>query len=140
MLYLSLIKAKVEAKIDNTANQIAQKVESILSSNDNDFIAVANELGEAINYEETGGLVSNKNIDGGRASEAMKLEPGQNSGRFVSMNGDGYYFVKLISRTDSEVNFVSIKVPFTKFDELFNTLQEEGKVAEYITISNQPEE
>ncbi|MBQ3436837.1 SurA N-terminal domain-containing protein [Candidatus Saccharibacteria bacterium] len=136
MLRLSLIKSKVEIKIDEKANKTASKVESMLKENDDDFEEVADELGDKIIYEETGGLVDNKNIDGGRATEAMKLEPGQSSGKFISMNGDGYYFVKLIKKTENEVNFVSIKVPFTEFDKRFDALREEGKIKEYITIKN----
>lgn len=137
MLYLTLVKAKVEMDIDKNANEIANRVEALLSENNGDYTAVANELGDKIDYEETGGMVSSQNIDGGRASEAIKLEPGGQSGRFVSINGDGYYFVKLIAKTETEVNFVSIKVPFTEFKDRFTKLGEEGKIAEYITI---PEE
>ncbi len=136
MLYLTLIKAKVEIAIDETASSIAAKVEQKLSENGNDYHAVANELGDSIIFEETGGLVDNKNIDGGRATEAMKLEPGQSSGKFISMNGDGYYFVKLIKKTDAEVNFVSIKVPFTEFSRRFKLLEDEGKISEFITIKD----
>ena len=136
MLYLTLIKAKVEMEIDENANKIAKQVESILAENGNDFEAAAEDLGEAVIYEETGGLVDSKNIDGGRATEAMKLEPGQNSGRFVSMNGDGYYFVKLIKKTETEANFVSIKVPFTEFGKRFSALGAEDKIVEYITIGD----
>lgn len=139
MLYLTLLKAKVEMEIDKTANQTAARVETILAENGNDYQAIAEQLGGEIIYEETGGLVDSKNIDGGRASEAMKLEPGESSGRFVSMNGDGYYFVKLINKTDSEVNFVSIKVPFTEFAKQFEALKTDGKISEYIDLSN-PEE
>ena len=135
MLYLTLIKAKVEMEIDKTANQIATKVETLLAKNDNDYKAVAEQLGDDIIYEETGGLVDSKNIDGGRATEAIKLEPGQSSNRFASMNGDGYYFVKLIDKTDSEVNFVSIKVPFTEFAKQFMALKEDDKISEYIELS-----
>lgn len=136
MLYLTLLKARVEATIDETANQLASKVEALLSGNGNDYIMVAEELGDKIIYEETGGLVDNKNIDGGRAAEAMKLEPDKSSGKFISMNGDGYYFVKLIKKTDSEVNFVSIKVPFTEFNKRFDALREEGKITELINIDD----
>ena len=135
MLYLSLTKAKVEEAIDTKANEIASKVESSLAGNGGDYKAVAETMGDSIVYQETGGLVDNRNIDGGRASEAAKLEPGQSSGKFVSMNGDGYYFVKLVSKTDAEVNFVSIKVPFTEFDSLFAGLEQDGKIAEYITLT-----
>lgn len=134
MLYLSLLKSKVEIKIDDNANKIAKQVEQILAESGNDYGKVAEQLGDKINYRETGGLVDNKNIDGGRASEAMKLEPGESSGKFISINGDGYYFVKLIKKTDNQVDFVSIKVPFTEFDQRFTTLQDEGKISEYISI------
>ncbi|MBR0488423.1 SurA N-terminal domain-containing protein [Candidatus Saccharibacteria bacterium] len=139
MLYLSLLKAKVETHIDDAANKIAGEVEKLLASNGNDYKAVAEALGDKINYQETNGLVDSKNIDGGRASEAMKLEPGQSSSKFISINGDGYYFVKLISKTDSQVNFVSIRVPFTKFNQQFDQLKENNQIIEYITIKNPDE-
>lgn len=135
MLYLSLLKAKVETDIDESANKIAGRVESLLKENGNDYQKVAEELGDKIIYQETGGLVDSKNIDGGRATEAMKLEPGQSSGKFISMNGDGYYFVKLVDKTATQVNFVSIKVPFTEFNKQFTALQEEGKITEYIDLT-----
>ena len=136
MLYLSLIKSAVEEKIDTRASELAKKVESMLSSNDNDYKAVAEELGDKIIYEETGGLVDSKNIDGGRATEAFKLEPGQSSGKFISMNGDGYYFVKLIKKTESEVSFVSIRIPFTEFSKRFDALKTEDKIKEHITLND----
>ncbi|MCR5700100.1 MAG: SurA N-terminal domain-containing protein [Candidatus Saccharibacteria bacterium] len=134
MLYLSLLKSKVETNIDQEANQIADKVEKLLAENDNDYMAVAEALGDKINYQETNGLVDSKNIDGGRATEAMKLEPGESSGKFISINGDGYYFVKLINKNDTQVNFVSIRVPFTKLNSQFEQLREENKITEYITL------
>ena len=136
MLYLTLIKAKVEMAIDDKANKTVAEVEKLLKDSGYDYAAVADQLGDSIIYEETGGLVDSKNLDGGRATEAMKLEPGQSSDKFVSMNGDGYYFVKLINKTDTEVNFVSIKVPFTEFDSRMSSLREDGKISEYITIES----
>lgn len=135
MLYLSLVKSAVAIKIDTKAAELASKVESMLKENGNDFQAVATELGDQIIYEETGGLVDSKNIDGGRAAEAFKLEPGASSGKFTSMNGDGYYFVKLINKTDSQVNFASIHIPFTEFNKRFESLKTDDKISEYITIT-----
>ncbi|MBO4812595.1 SurA N-terminal domain-containing protein [Candidatus Saccharibacteria bacterium] len=140
MLYLTLVKAKVSIAIDEDANKTAARVESLLASNDNNFSAVAEDLENNINYEETGGLVDSKNIDGGRATEAMKLEPGETSKKFISMNGDGYYFVKLVKKTDNSVDFVSIKVPFTEFDKRIAALRDEGKVTELIDLSTQGEQ
>lgn len=135
MLYLTLLKAKVEMEIDKNANKIANKVETLLAENGGDYQNVAEQLGDEIVYEETGGLVDSKNIDGGRAAEAIKLEPGQSSGKFISMSGDGYYFVKLIDKADAEVNFVSIKVSFEEFAKQFADLKEEGKIVEYIDLA-----
>ena len=136
MLYLGLLKSKVEITLDKAATSTASKVESLLAANGNDYHAVAEALGPAIKFEETGGLVDSKNIDGGRATEATKLQPGESSGKFISTNGDGYYFVKLVNKTDAEVNFVSIKVPFAEFDQRFEILQAENKITEYITIKD----
>ena len=136
MLRLSLTKAKVSEAIDEKAKNIAGEVERMLNENGNDYSAVATALGDKIIYQETGGLVDSRNIDGGRASEAAKLEPGGSSGKFVSMNGDGYYFVKLIEKSDSQVNFVSIRVPFTEFDARFDEVQRNGGISELITIDD----
>ena len=135
MLYLSLVKAKVEIAIDESAKSTAAKVESILATSGNNYEEVVAQLGDQIIYEETGGLVDSKNIDGGRATEAMKLEPGQSSAKFISMNGDGYYFVKLVNKTATEVNFVSIKVPFTEFTKRMTELQNTDRISEFITIT-----
>lgn len=133
MLYLNLMKAKVSVAMDENANQVADKIEQTLNSNGGDLAAAVKDLEGKATYEETGGLVDSKNIDGGRASEAMKLEAGQLSGKFLSINGDGYYFVKLISKKDAEVNFASIFVPFTEFDAEFKALTEE-QIHEYISL------
>lgn len=137
MLYLTLLKAKVEMAIDESANNISKEVDKLIASNGGDYAAIAEALGDKVEYQETGGMVTSQNIDGGRASEAIRLEPGGQSGRFVSINGDGYYYVKLINKTETEVNFVSIKIPFTEFNNRFNKLREENKIEELITIKEE---
>ena len=133
LLYLNLMQAKVSAAVDTVATEISNEVENTLIENGGNFVAIANNLGEKISYEETGGLVDSKNIDGGRASEASRLEIGEQSGKFFSMNGDGYYFVKLIDKNETEVNFASIFVPFTKFAEMFTVIQE-NSITEHIQL------
>lgn len=134
MLFLNLNKAKVMMVIDETANSIAEEVERELEANGGNYRGVAEKFGDKITYEETGGLVNSKNIDGGRATEAMKLEKDGQSGRFVSMNGDGYYFVKLVDKTDNEVNFVSIFVPFKEFNQRFEEVKNGEGIKEFITL------
>lgn len=135
MLYLSILKSKVEAAIDDNAREVAGRVETMLAENGSNYTAVAEALGDSIVYEETGGMVPTQNIDGGRASAAFKLEPGGETGRFISMNGDGYYFVKLIDKTDTAVNFVSIKVPFKEFNSRMSDFRESDRISEFIYIT-----
>ena len=134
MLEMSLLEAKVSEAIDRQANETMKEVEQLLGENGGDYAKVAEALGEKVRYEDTGGLVDSKNIDGGRATMAMQLEPGEQSGRFLSMNGDGYYYVKLIDKTNAEVNFVSIMVPFSEFEEQFQQVVDDGKIEEKIKI------
>lgn len=134
MLELTLMKARVEQEIDETAQAVAAEVETILNKNGGDMAAVAESLGERVEYEATGQLVDNMNVDGGRSNKAMTLEPGQVSERFLSNNGDGYYFVKLVEKTETQVNYESIKVKFTTFAERVAQLYEEGKVKELIEV------
>lgn len=134
LLLLSLTKEKVEEKIDEKANRAASEVERILGENGGDFMDVKGKMGDEVQYEETGGLVDNKNIDGGRASAAAKLEAGAQSGKFISSNGDGYYFVKLVSKTATQVDYVSLKIPFSEFGKRMQKNREEGKIQEKIEL------
>lgn len=133
MLYLSLMKAKVSQEVDDMAKEQVGAVERLLGENDGDLHAVADELG-LTGYEETGRLVDNMNVDGGRSTVAMTLEPGQISERFLSSNGDGYYYVKLVDKTSSEVNYTSLKIPFTKFDDMMVELYADDEVVAYIDL------
>ena len=116
------------------ARDIAAQVEDTLAKNNGNYKAVAEGLGDKIVYEETGGFIENTNIDGGRATEAAKLDVNGQSGKFISINGDGYYFIKLIGKTESKVNFVSIYVPFKEFDADFEKIKNDGLISEAISI------
>lgn len=137
MLEMSLLQAKVAEATDGQANATADEVEKLLAENGGDYAKVAEALGDKIEFESTGGLVDSTNIDGGRAAMAMQMEPGADSGKFVSVNGDGFYFVKLLEKTDTKVNFVSIKVPFAEMEEEFQALVDGGKVVEKIEIEGE---
>lgn len=134
MLYLNLMKVKVAQAVDKTATETATEVERLLSEKNGDFLQVAAELGERVQYEETGALIDNMNVDGGRSTKAMTLEAGQISEKFLSNNGDGYYYVKLNEKTDSQVNYASIKITFTEFDLMILKLYEDDMVKEYIEL------
>ena len=134
MLYLSLMKSKVEQKIDTVAEQIAATVEKKLAENGGSFEQIKEELGDQIEYASTGGLIDNKNVDGGRAGKAMSLENGAMSERFLSSNGDGYYFVKTIDKNEMQVNYVSLYIKFTEFAKRFEQMKIAGLIREYIEL------
>lgn len=139
MLYLSLMKAKVAQEVDTPAKEQADEVARIVAENGGDLHAAADELG-LTGYEETGRLVDNMNVDGGRSTIAMTLEPGQVSEKFLSSNGDGYYFVKLNDKTASEVNYASLKIDFSKFDEMMAELYADDEVEAYIDLDGDEED
>ncbi len=134
MLYLTLMKAKVTQAVDDDAREMAEKVEKLIQEKNGDMLAVIEGLGDAVEYQETGQLVDNLNVDGGRSEMAAKLDVGQVSERFLSTNGDGYYYVKLVEKTDTQVSHASIKIRFTKFSEMVEELYQDGEVEEYITV------
>ena len=80
------------------------------------------------------------NVDGGRSNKAMQLAVGELSERFLSSNGDGFYYVKLIEKNDSQVNYDSLKINLTEFDLRVMKLYEDGEVEEYINLDSDGEE
>ena len=133
MLYLTLMRSKVAQAVDDPAREQAKEVERILQESDGDLHKAADEVGAK--YEETGRLVDNMNVDGGRSTMAMTLEPGQISQRFLSSNGDAYYFVKLNDKTNSEVNYASLEITFSKFEEMIAELYASDNVKLYIDVN-----
>ena len=134
MLQMSLLKSKVAQAIDSQAQTTATQIEAEVAGGNSDLAKIAEKFGDKVQYEETGGLVSSTNIDGGRATKALGLQPNQVSQKFLSTNGDGYYFVKLIAKKDTQVNYASIKVKFTTFNDQLNKLRQEHKIDEAIEL------
>ena len=136
MLYLSLMKEKVSQQIDKEAIRVSETVQAGVKAGKS-LKAIADELGEKVLYEETGGVVDKLNVDGGRAGIAMGLEAGQTSDRVMSSSGDGYYFVTLINKTESQVNYTSIKIPFLEFNKQVKQIREGGLVREMISLKDE---
>ena len=130
------MKEKVSQQIDKEAIRISETVQAGVKSGKS-LKAIADELGEKVLYEETGGLVDKLNVDGGRAGIAMGLEAGQTSDRVMSSSGDGYYFVTLINKTESQVNYTSIKIPFLEFNKQVKQIREGGLVREMISLKDE---
>jgi hypothetical protein len=134
LVALSILLKKVMEAVDATAREqsegIAKQVES------EDFDKIAEEF-DGVIVGASNGMVGEMDMDGGRAKMALSLEKGQVSQRFVSKNGDGYYFVKVTDKVDGKVSYVSLFVPFQEFNKRFDGLKDGDGTKTFITI---PEE
>ena len=136
LLELSLARKKVAEAMDSDAKALVEEVKVKLAANGNDFEKMGNEYGmnELFNYEKVEG-VSIANLDGGRAKAASELEEnGAVSDWFVSKNGDGYYIVKLVEKTDGKVSYESIWIRFSMLANELQKIRDDKKIEEYIKI------
>ena len=130
---LPLIRRKVTTQIDKKADKLKNEVSKYLSENSNNFSKAVEYFGDKIEYSKPG-KVRKTNIDGGRSKIAAGLKVGEVSKPFISNSGDGYYIVKLIEKTDNEVNYESIKIKFTEFNKQLEQLEKDGKIQKYIKV------
>jgi hypothetical protein len=133
-----LIRQDVSYAIDTAAEQKQKDAAVLLQQVDIDLDKVAIQLGGTGSAKVTAGvsgLVPKTNQDGGLSLAAAKLEKGQISKEAIkTTTGDGYYFVKLLDKNDTQVSYSYIKVPLTVFNERLAALKKDSKVKEYISI------
>lgn len=131
-----LIRQDVSYAIDTVAKQKQEKAATLLKqSTDLDKVAAAlGGQGAAKVIVGMSGLVPKSNRDGGLSTTAASLDKGAISGVVKTTTGDGYYFVKLLEKNDTQVSYAYLKIPLTAFSEQLAALKKEGKVKEYISI------
>jgi len=131
-----LIRQKVSYEIDTKAKERADKAAQLLKQNTN-LQEVAKRLGgeggAAVSVGASG-MVPRTNRDGGLSAAAAELEKGKVSGAVRTTTGDGYYFVKLIDKTDTQVSYEYLKIPLTEFNNRLAQLRADGKIQEFISI------
>ncbi|MEP6710102.1 MAG: SurA N-terminal domain-containing protein [Candidatus Saccharibacteria bacterium] len=135
----SLIRQKVAYKIDQKADQQKNQVAALIQVKDADFTTVATTVGGTGEQQVTvgaSGLVRKNNQDGGLSTAALKLQKGQTSPVVESTTGDGYYFVRLLDVTDTQLSYEYIKIPLTTFRTTVASLKKDGKVKEYISVAS----
>lgn len=132
-----LVRQEVAYAIDEVAKQKQAQAALLVAQPNADFEKIATELGGEGDAKVTpgvSGLVPYTNRDGGLTSAAVKLEKGQVSGVIKTTTGDGYYFLKVLEKSDTQISYIFIKIPLTTFNEQLAALKKEGKVNEYITV------
>jgi len=130
-----LLKRKVRFAVDSAALSKANSIASQLRSG-SDFAAMATAQSDDESTKFNGGDAGTTNLENensnGLVAEAAKLQPSQISSPVKG--ADGYYILKLNSKTDTSVSYSQIKVGLTKFDENFAKLRKDNKIKEYITV------
>ncbi len=139
-----LIRQDVAYQLDTVAKQQQEKATQLLQQNKAiEFDALATQLGgegAAKVTSAVSGRVPLTNQDGGLAKVAATLEPGGISSPVRTSAGDGYYFVKLIEKTASQVNYAYLRIPLTEFDSRLAALKKDGKIKEYISVPDEAAE
>jgi len=78
--------------------------------------------------------VPRNNQDGGLSKAAAGLEKGGVAGPIKATTGEGYYFIKLLDKNDTQVNYAFIRIPLTEFTKRLADLKAQHKIHEYISI------
>ena len=138
IVHNKLIRQKVAYTIDKSASDTAGQIKLALTQDPTaDFskvIAQFNSQEQAKAQVGTSGLVPYNNSDGGLSQMAATLQVGQVSDVLKSTTGDGYYFVKLLSKDSQQLNYTYIRVPLTVFDAQVASLRSNHKITEFISI------
>jgi hypothetical protein len=130
-----LLERKAAFAVDTAAKDKIAKVEARLKASE-DFATVAHEMSDDEATREAGGGVSAQTGDAdpnGLVAVARDLEDDAISG--IIQGIDGYYIVKLGSKTDDATKYLMIKVALTKFDSDFGKLSGADKIREYIKVA-----
>lgn len=133
----NLTRIAVAYAIDTVARQQAEKAAGLLAAPDADFDKIAAQLGgDGAAKAEAGvsGFVPLANRDDGRSAAAAKLQKGQTSGVIKTPTADSYYFVKLIDKTDTQLNYAYLKIPLTVLNSQFAKLKDQHNIQEFISV------
>jgi hypothetical protein len=132
-----LLRQKVSFEIDQTATTAVDKVGAIITAGTTDLKKVTEEVNKASEFKVSyaaPGWVPKTNQDGGLATAATGLEKGAISVAIKSTSGEGYYYIKLLDKNDTQVRYESVFIPLTEFDKRFIAIKDSEKVKIYITI------
>ncbi len=134
----AILKTKVSFAIDEAASTQVRRAGELIKTSDGDFAKVAEQMaGSKVEIGQTGMVDVSGKFRGLRVAEVAKLGVGELSGVLRSTTSEGYYYVRVVSKTDSQVDFLYLHVPLSKFDTDFAAIKKSGKIQEYINVADQ---
>ncbi|HEY8992642.1 MAG TPA: SurA N-terminal domain-containing protein [Candidatus Microsaccharimonas sp.] len=132
-----LLRQKVSFVVDADALAASKTVGNTITAGNTDMKSVAETINQTAKVQVVYGAlgwVPKTNQDGGLAAAAAKLQKGAISTVIKSTTGEGYYFIKLLDSNDTQVNYEYVHIPLTTFMKQLQTVEDQKKVDEYITI------
>lgn len=134
-----LLRQKVAYEIDSTAQKRADEIANKVKSGTTDLSEIAKNANasdaNSVVYAPAA-WVPKGNQDGGLAAAAAKLQKGQISSAIKTTSGAGYYFVKLIDSNDKQINYETIFIPLTEFNNRLAKLKKDNKLTVYIKLDD----
>lgn len=137
-----ILKRKVAFALDKDAEAQAKRAKELTDATGADFGKVAEQLsgskGAKAVIGQSGMIDTTSRYGGLRVDEIAKLDVGAVSGILrSSTTDDGYYIVKVMNKSDTQIDFAYIHVPLSKFEADFAALKKNGKITEYIKLTDQ---
>lgn len=136
----SMLEAKVAFAVDDNAMAQVKQAQALVASTKGDLAAVATKMakskGGKVVTGQSGPVDVTSKFSGLRVSEVAKMAKGAVSGPLKSTTDDGYYFVKIVDKTGTQVDFLYLHIPLTTFADDFAKLGSSHKVQEYIKVSD----
>ena len=133
-----LLRQKVAYAVDTNARATAESVNKLVGAAGAtpwvEVVQTNSAKFPGVTYGASG-MVPRTNQDGGLAIEAAKLDKGGVSAPVTSLNGDGYYIIRLVDSNESQVSYEFIKIPLTAFQRQLDALYTDNKVTTYIGVS-----
>ncbi len=136
----SLSVSKAAFVIDDTARALKDRVvQKIKTTGNSDLEKIATEINvtqkDSVSYGVSG-LVSIASVSSGvRVTDIAKNEKGKIAGPIQSLTDDGYFFVNVLEKNDTQVSYAFIHVPLKKLNQEIDKLRKSGKISEYIKLA-----
>ena len=137
MLKKRLLRSRVAFAVDDKANKLQQAAATAIKQTDGDFVKAVTIIDpKSLMHAQSGdsGLISSAGSTylGLKLKDIISLQKSTVSSSLKS--DDGYYFVKVIEKTDSQIRFTYLHIPLTELDSRIEKLNTDGKVHEYISV------
>ena len=132
-----LLRQKVAFAVDTDAQTVSKTVGAAILAGNNDLKSVTSAVNLTAKVQVVYGsigFVPKTNQDGGLAAAAASLQKGAISTVIKSTTGEGYYYIKLLDSNDTQVNYEYVHIPLTTFMKQLQTVKDQKKVQEFITI------